>query len=177
MIQVCTVHSASLDPDTGAQARALLEHAFGADFTDHSWDHALGGMHVLIRDGGLLVGHASVVLRRLVHRTRALRTGYVEAVAVHAEHRRSGHAGTLMDEVERLVRGGYELGALGASPMAVRLYTARGWLRWRGECWALGPDGPRRSPDSEGSIYVLPGSAELDITGTLTCDWRDGEVW
>jgi aminoglycoside 2'-N-acetyltransferase I len=39
----------------------------------------------------------------------------------------------------------------------------------------------RRTADDDGAVYVLPGAAPLepplDVTGELTCDWRDGDVW
>ena len=34
-----------------------------------------------------------------------------------------------------------------------------------------------RTAEEDGCIYVLPGAAELDLGGELTCDWRDGDVW
>jgi aminoglycoside 2'-N-acetyltransferase I len=34
-----------------------------------------------------------------------------------------------------------------------------------------------RTPDEDGSIYVLPGDADLDLDGELICDWRDGDLW
>ena len=53
----------------------------------------------------------------------------------------------------------------------------RAWARWRGRTYALTPDGVTRTPDEDDGIYVLDVSAELDLTGELTCDWRPGEVW
>lgn len=47
------------------------------------WEHALGGMHSIIIDGDVVIGHASVVRRRLLHGGVAWRTGYAEAVGVH----------------------------------------------------------------------------------------------
>jgi len=108
---------------------------------------------------------------------RALRTGYVEAVAVRAHRRRRGHGSTVMAAVERIVRGAYELGALGASDEGAALYAARGWRRWEGPTSALTPDGIVRTPDDDGGVFVLPVDAPLDLAGELTCDWRPGEVW
>jgi len=34
-----------------------------------------------------------------------------------------------------------------------------------------------RTEEDDGGIYVLPVSAPLDLSGGLTCDWRDGDVW
>jgi len=170
-------HTADLDAATLAEARALLVQAFEGDFSDHDWEHALGGIHALAYQDGDLVGHASVVQRRLLHGGRALRCGYVEGVGVRAGARRRGHAGALMEALERVIRRGYELGALGATDMAAPFYAARGWLPWRGPTSALSPSGVIPTPEEDGSIYVLPAGAPLDLDGELTCDWRDGDAW
>jgi aminoglycoside 2'-N-acetyltransferase I len=177
MTQVRTAHTADLDAATLAAARRLLDAAFDGRFDDADWDHALGGVHALVWDGGELVGHGALVLRRLLHGGRALRAGYVEGVAVRADRRGRGHGAAVMDTLERLVRGGYDLGALSASTAALDFYAARGWTLWQGPTWALTPDGVVRTEDEDGSIYVLPLAVALDPRGDLTCDWRDGDVW
>jgi len=145
--------------------------------TDHDWEHALGGMHAIGWEAEQLVGHASVVQRRLLHGERALRTGYVEGVAVRADRRRRGYGAALMDPLERVVRGAYELGALGASDAGASFYAARGWQPWRGPTWALTPAGLVRTEEEDDCVYVLTVSAELDLDGELTCDWREGALW
>lgn len=170
-------HTADLGGPTLKQARDLLDLAFNEEITDHDWEHGLGGIHALVWEEDQLLGHASVVQRRLLHRGRALRTGYVEVVAVHPARRREGHAGAMMAELERIIRGAYELGALGASEEGEALYAARSWQRWRGATSVLAPSGIKRTPEEDGSIYVLPVSAALDLDGELTCDWRNGDVW
>jgi aminoglycoside 2'-N-acetyltransferase I len=171
-------HTADLEPALLEEAHAMLVEVFEGDFEDHDWEHALGGIHALaLSEDGTLVGHASVIQRRLLHGGRALRTGYVEAVGVRREARRHGHASALMDAIERVIRGGYELGALGASDMAIPFYAGRGWLPWLGETYALTPDGRVRTPEDDDSLYVLELSAPLDRTGQIACDWRDGAVW
>jgi aminoglycoside 2'-N-acetyltransferase I len=177
MGEVRTAHTADLDTATLAAARALLDTVFEGDFSDHDWEHSLGGMHALAWEEGELVGHASVVQRRLLHGGRALRAGYVEGVGVRADRRRRGYGGALMEALERVVRGAYELGALGATDAAAAFYAARGWQPWRGRASALTPTGIERTQDEEGSIYVLPVAVPLDLSGELTCDWRDGDVW
>jgi aminoglycoside 2'-N-acetyltransferase I len=119
------------------------------------------------------------VQRRLLHGGRALRTGYVEAVAVRADRRRRGHGAAVMSVAERYVLGGYQLGALGSAEEAVDFYTGRGWLLWQGPTSAFTPDGGVvPTPDVDGWIYVLPTDATpLDLSASLTCDWRDGDVW
>ena len=175
MIQVA--HTADVDPATLHAARAMLEAVFEGDFEDADWEHSLGGMHALAWDGDEVVGHASLVQRRLLHAGRALRAGYVEGVGVRADRQRRGYGGAMMDALERIIRGAYDLGALGATDDGAALYQARGWQRWRGPTSAITPDGVIRTREEDGFIYVLQGAAELDLDGELACDWRDGDVW
>lgn len=176
MIQLRTAHTADLGPGVRSALRGLLDGAFGG-ISDDTFENVLGGSHVMVLDDGAVIGHASVVQRRMLHGGIALRAGYVEGVAVREDRRRRGHGAALMAEVERIVRSGYQLGALGASEDGSRLYRSRGWQRWRGEAWSLTPDGPRRTPDQEGFVYVLPGVVSLDLSGKITCDWRHGSLW
>jgi aminoglycoside 2'-N-acetyltransferase I len=82
-----------------------------------------------------------------------------------------------MEPLERIVRGAYDLGALGASDEAAAFYTALGWEVWQGPTWALTPQGITRTEDEDGGIYVLPVARPLDPAGELICDWRDGDPW
>jgi aminoglycoside 2'-N-acetyltransferase I len=170
-------HTADLGAEALRAARALLDEVFGAEMTDEDWDHALGGVHALVWEERRLVGHASVVQRRLLHAGRALRAGYVEGVAVRTDRRRRGHGTAMMEALERVIRGAYELGALGASELGVHLYEDRGWRPWQGRLCALTPAGVIRTAEEEGDVYVLETSVALDLTSELTCDWRDGDVW
>jgi aminoglycoside 2'-N-acetyltransferase I len=177
MIEVQTAHTADLAPTALAAARALLCDAFAGDFDEHDWEHSLGGVHALVWEGGELVGHASVVQRRLLHGGRALRSGYVEGVGVRADRRRHGYGGALMAAMGRIVRAAYDVGGLGATDAGVSLYTAHGWQQWQGPTSVLSPDGVVRTEEEDGAVYVLPVAAPLDLSGELTCDWRDGDVW
>jgi aminoglycoside 2'-N-acetyltransferase I len=163
----------------GEDLRAFLDDAFEGEFSEDDWEHALGGLHVVAKDGEQLVGHASVVQRRLVVDRVGIRTGYVEAVAVRADRRGRGLGGELMATVEEVVQAAYDLGALSAGERAARLYARRGWLRWEGPTWVLSPDGPVRTEDEDGGVYVLrtAASSQLDLGGSIACDWRPGDVW
>jgi aminoglycoside 2'-N-acetyltransferase I len=170
-------HTSGLDRGTLRTVRALLDDVFGAGMTDHAWDHALGGMHALVWEAGQLVAHGSVVQRRLLHARRALRAGYVEAVAVRADRRGCGYGALVMDTLEQVVHGAYEVGGLGASEMGAGFYRHRGWRPWEGRTWALAPSGLVRTTEGDGGVYVLEAGVALDVSGDLTCDWRDGDVW
>ena len=173
------VHTSDLDDETRQHAQEMVTQAFVgfAEFDDADWEHALGGMHAVIQHRGALIAHAAVVQRRLLYRGAALRCGYVEAVAVREDWRGQGLAQAVMEAVEQVIRGAYQVGALSASPAGERLYRPRGWLQWRGPTSVLTPDGVVRTPDDDGSVFVLPVQTDLDPGAELVCDWRDGDVW
>lgn len=172
-----TAHTADLAPAELRAVRTLLDDAFEGDFGDEDWDHGLGGIHALVYDERGLAGHGSVIQRRVLHRGRSLRVGYVEAVGVRADVRRRGLGGQVMAVLERVIDGAYALGALSASDEGAALYAARGWQLWPGRICALGPEGVVRLPEEEGATFVRPASAgPLDPAYELVFDWRDGEV-
>ncbi|MEV7725734.1 GNAT family N-acetyltransferase [Streptomyces sp. NPDC087917] len=175
---VTLAHTCELGPAALRELRAFLDGAFEGDFADEDFEHALGGMHVLLREDGELLAHGSVVQRRVLHGGRALRTGYVEAVAVRADRRRRGLGGAVMDRLEQVVARAYVLGALSASEAGATLYTGRGWRPHPGRIGVLGPAGPERLAEEEGSTYVWtpPGGVRPDPAGRLDFDWRDGDV-
>ena len=177
MADIRVAHTGALEPDTLAAARALLEEVFTEGLEEHDWEHALGGIHALVWEEDELIGHASLIQRRLLHGGRALRTGYVEGVGVRADRRGRGHGAAMMAALEQVVRRAYDLGALGASDEAADFYAARGWQRWLGPSSALTPSGIMPTTEDDGCIYVFQMSAPLDLSGELTCDWRDGDVW
>jgi aminoglycoside 2'-N-acetyltransferase I len=177
MAAVSLVHTARLDVSMLSAARSLLDEAFGGQFGDEDWEHALGGLHALAFEGTRLVAHGAVVQRRMLHRGRALRCGYVEAVAVAGDRRRQRLASAVMAELEWVTRRAFDLGALSATDAGSALYLSRGWQLWQGPTSALTPSGLRRTPDDDGSVHVLACGVELDPTAELTCDWRDGDVW
>jgi aminoglycoside 2'-N-acetyltransferase I len=173
--RLITAHTGEMTTDELDAVRALLDASFDG-FTDDDWEHGLGGTHVLVVEGDDVIAHGSLVLRRLLHDGRSLRTGYVEGVAVRQDSRRAGHATTVMAAIEALAPA-YDLLALSASDDGIALYESRGWQLWRGPTSVLAPTGIERTPEDDGSVYVLPGPTPLDLDAELTCDWRPGDVW
>ncbi|MEU6388961.1 GNAT family N-acetyltransferase [Streptomyces sp. NPDC046939] len=174
-----TAHTADLTASELAAVRALLDDAFDGDFSDADWAHTVGGVHALVHDGsGALLAHGSVTQRRAVHDGRTLRVGYVEAVAVRADVRRTGLGGQVMGALERVITAAYDLGALSASSDGAPLYTARGWTEWSGPFAAYGPAGTIALPADEDPPYLFPAlvARGLDATRTLLFDWRDGDL-
>jgi aminoglycoside 2'-N-acetyltransferase I len=162
--------------------RALLDAAFDDPdpeerFSDHDWEHALGGTHVVLDLDGEVVAHASVVEREIHADGRPLRTGYVEAVATSPARQGAGLGTIVMADVTTLIRDGFELGALGTG--AHHFYERLGWRTWRGPTSVRAPDGDRPTPDDDGFVMVLrtPTTPPLDDTATISCDCRPGDVW
>src|ERR1700740_811433 len=135
------VHTADLDTEARQRVRQMVTDAFAGEFTESDWEHTLGGMHALICHHGAMIAHAAVVQRRLFYRGTALRCGYVEGVAVREDGRGQGLVHALLDGVEQVVRGAYQVGALSSSVRARRVYAARGWLPWRGATSGLAHTG------------------------------------
>jgi aminoglycoside 2'-N-acetyltransferase I len=172
--------SPELRSDEVRMLRALFAAGWpdpGEAFDDEDWDHALGGVHVLLEEDGRILSHAAVVARILEVGGTPLRTGYVEAVATWPELQRRGHASAVMREINDVITANYELGALGTGEFA--FYEKLGWEHWRGPTSVLTAVGMRPTPDEDGYIMVLrtPTTPDLDLDAPISCEWRSGDVW
>ncbi len=149
-------------------------------FSADDLDHAMGGVHWLAEQDGRIVGHASVVERAIHVAGRPMRTGYVEAVAVHPAWRHRGIATELMAQAGDHIRAHFELGVL--STGVHDLYVRAGWERWRGPAFIRpasgGPDA--RTEDEDDGIMILRTSAtpaDLDLAAPIACEERPGDSW
>ncbi len=175
------VSTPDLTPAETAAIRDLLVAAFGPAeddrFTDHDWEHAVGGLHFVLDLDGEIVALASVVQRELHVDGRPLRTGYVEAVATAPDRQGRGLGSIVMGDATAWIRERFELGALGTGRHS--FYERLGWLRWKGPTAVRTPGGTRPTPDEDGDILVLltPSSPRLDLAAAISCEWRPGDVW
>jgi len=172
--------AANLTEAETSAIRELLREAFKdyADgFTDDDWDHASGGTHFLLEDGGVVLAYASVALRDLHPGSRPIRTGYVEAVATRRSARGRGLGTTVMRAVNEHIRGTFELGAL--STGIPDFYRRLGWELWPGSTAVRTQRGLVPTPADDGGIMVLPTptTPPLDRHATISCEWRPGDVW
>lgn len=167
---------ASLEPCVVDRLRALLDAAFAGAFSDEDWQHALGGHHALVWAEGRLVGHASVVPRRLWVGERMVQAAYVEAVAVLPGHQGRGLGTAAMRALEPVLDTS-ELGVLSTGQH--HFYGRLGWERWRGSTWVREPGGDRRTPDEDDGIMVRRTSrtGSLDLGVALICEPRSGDDW
>jgi aminoglycoside 2'-N-acetyltransferase I len=177
--RVREVTTAELATDELAALRGLVFGAFGGRFDEHDWDHMLGGVHLLAEEDDGVVAHGAVVARVLAAGGRELRTGYVEGVATRGDRRGLGLASLVMREAGRVIERDYELGALADGTGIPGFYQRLGWEIWQGPTFVAGPEGRVRTADEDGNVLVLrtSASAELEVTGPITCDWRPGDVW
>ncbi len=160
--------------------RELMDVAFaddeGGPFDDDDWQHALGGVHVVLDVDGVIVAHASVVERDIHIARQPLRTGYVEAVATAPG--RQGFGTKVMEAIGVVIQADFELGVLGTGRH--HFYERLGWQTWQGPAFLRTPYGDQRTPDEEGYLLVLltPRSpVGLDLTAPISCEWRPGDVW
>jgi aminoglycoside 2'-N-acetyltransferase I len=173
--------TADLTRDELISIRAILDVAFGTDederFTDDDWEHALGGVHFVVEQDGVIVAHAAVVERRLELDGKPVRTGYVEAVAVAPGEQGRGHGALVMTHVGDWIMGRFELGALGTGEHG--FYERLGWRTWLGPSSVRATGAPRPTPDDDGFIMVLetPTSPAIDLHAPISCEWRPGDVW
>jgi aminoglycoside 2'-N-acetyltransferase I len=158
--------------------RHLLNDAFGADgFSDDDWQHALGGMHFVLDADAAIRAHASVVERSLQVANRALRTGYVEAVATAPAHQGLGYGTRVMRAVGAYIAESFDIGALGTGLHG--FYERFNWQTWRGPSSVRTARGERRTRDEDGYIMVLTTNTtrDIDLTLPISCDWRRGDAW
>jgi len=164
-----------------AGLRQILWAAFAEDddggFTEHDWEHSLGGRHFVLDVDGRIVAHAAVVEREIHLGNRPFRTGYVEGVATDPSLQGRGFGTRVMTPATKYIRGEFELGALGTG--AHHFYQRLGWRTWRGPSFVRAAGGPIATSEDDGYILVLetPRSGALDFDAPISCDWRPGDAW
>ncbi|MGH2683150.1 MAG: GNAT family N-acetyltransferase [Actinomycetota bacterium] len=173
------VASGNLRPHEVAVLRELFDASWTDEdaFTDEDWDHAFGGQHFVLEDGGAIVSHASVIERRLHTAGHDLATGYVEAVATLPIHRGRGYGSAVMRAVGEYIDQTFQLGALGTGEHG--FYERLGWVAWKGPTFVRTDSGLIRTGEEDGHVLVrlTPTSPPLDLSAPISCDWRPGDVW
>ena len=159
-----------------SRVRRLLAASFGPRFSDEDWRHALGGWHVLVMHGPVVVSHAAVVPRELHVDRVAVNAGYVEAVATDPERQGQGLGTLAMLGAGEVLMSEFDVGAL--STGAHHFYERLGWERWRGPTYVRRRDGIFRTPDEDDGIMVLRfGSTRPDLSLAISCEARPGDDW
>jgi aminoglycoside 2'-N-acetyltransferase I len=178
MVPVRRVAGEDLRHHEVATLRALFDAAWESGrFTEEDWDHAFGGLHFLLEEGGAIVSHASVIERQLHTGGLHLATGYVEAVATLPTHGRRGYGSAVMKEVGDWIDRTFQLGALASA--GHDFYERLGWVAWRGPTSVRTDRGLVRTSEEDGNVLVrlTPLSPDLDLSAPISCEWRSRDVW
>ncbi len=170
--------SGQIDPTTRLALRGLWDRAFGSRFTDEDADHAYGGVHVLVRDGDGLVGHASAVPRPIRFGDGPWRAvGYVEAVAVDPEHQGQGIGRRTMRRLHSEISARWPV-ALLSTGRATGFYELLGWEQWRGLSFTRTAAGIVPDGDHGGLMILRPDPSVVpDLGVEVTCEDRPGDAW
>ncbi|MHB8296851.1 MAG: GNAT family N-acetyltransferase [Acidimicrobiales bacterium] len=177
-MDLVVVESDEIDAGTRAALRGLWARAFGDRFSDDDADHAYGGVHVLMRDGDCLLGHASAVPRRLRFGDGPWRTvGYVEGVATDPQHQGEGIGRCMMQRLRSEIAGRWSI-ALLSTGKATPFYEALGWERWLGLTYAQTAHGVVPAGEHGGLMVLrLDPSVVSDLSLSVTCEDRNGNAW
>lgn len=179
-MRLVTLRTDELGSAREARLRVMLWNAWADKhdvFTETDWVSATGGVHLILEDDRTIISHASIVDRALETGGRSLATGYVEAVATAPAFRLQGHASTVMRAVGEVLDARYELGALDTDHLG--FYARFGWVPWEGPTMVRTGRGVIGTPEEDGAVMVrmTPSSPDLDVTASISCDWRPGDVW
>jgi aminoglycoside 2'-N-acetyltransferase I len=177
VVDVAVLESSHADAATRKALRRLWDRAFGDRFDDIAANHAYGGVHVLVRDGGHLIGHASAVPRLIRFGDQPWRTvGYVEAVATDPERQGEGVGRLAMERLHEEIASRW-VAALLSTGRATGFYELFGWQRWLGPTYTQTRAGVVLDGHEGLMVFSCDRSVALDRTVAVTCQDRPGDVW
>ena len=179
ILKLLTIPSSEM---TAAQADEVIALCSAVFRVDYAFYMNLGyeRVHILGYVGPHLVSHALWLARRLqVGRGPWLNAAYVEGMATHPDYRGQGYGSALMRRLQQEIvdstHGRFDLGAL--SPARAAWYERLGWVRWQGPLFILQDGVVQATPDDCVLIYRTPRSGDIDLTTSLTGEWRPFEPW
>lgn len=160
-----------------AEIHALCKRAYAVYDVDleHLFQTLSDATHVIGWWGSSIVSHAMWVTRWLQPGNQPpLRTAYVEMVATEPEFQGRGFATALMRRLASAITD-FDVGGL--CPAQPTLYTKLGWVFWQGPLFIRTQDGLISTPEESIMILRLPKTPPLDLTLSLSAEWREGELW
>jgi GNAT superfamily N-acetyltransferase len=168
------IPSAALGAQVHAEILDLCSKAYEEDFAPYL-DLLTSAVHVILRDQKQLIAHAAWIERDLMADHVALRTAFIEAVAVTPSLQRQGYGSKIMSALPPLLSH-FDLAAL--SPSDEAFYRRLGWETWEGPLSYQHGANQIPTPDECVMIYRLPRTpVALNIGSSLKADWRDGDIW
>jgi aminoglycoside 2'-N-acetyltransferase I len=163
-----------LTPDQRAAVLNLCTRAYAEDYAPFLRSFP-NPTHMLAYWDGFLVSHALWITRWLrCDGGPLLRTAYVEAVATDPTYQRRGFATAIMRALQDNILD-FELAAL--CPFNESWYAQLGWESWRGTLAIRTATGLLPTPDERVMILRLPRTPALDLSASLSAEWRELELW
>ncbi len=152
----------------------LCSRAYETDYRPFL-DTFIDPTHVLGYFENTLVSHALWITRWLqVEDSPLMRTAYIEGVATDEPYRNRGFASAVMKRLAEEIVGFEIAGLCTGSP---DFYSRLGWQVWTGPLFNR--KGDKLIPTSGGPVMILPlpNTPEVNLSASLSIEWREGEVW
>jgi aminoglycoside 2'-N-acetyltransferase I len=163
-----------LIPTQRAEIVELCSRAYNEDFSSIVQLPYDQPFHILAHLNGNLISHALWFTRILNYNGIPLQSAYVEAVATEPAYQGRGYASLLLRQLARAITS-YDIGAL--SPSDPAFYSRLGWELWRGCLFVASKSEISPTPEYRVMILRVPQTPSLDLGGSLTASWREGDIW
>ena len=170
-----TCQTSELSTTDLQEIRALLRSAFGPGFGDVSWQHALGGSHLIAVLHDQIAGHLSIVDRLGAIDGDDQVFSYIEAVAVRPDLQ-GLYVGTMLVAAVNVSIAASGRTALLASRLT-GFYARLGWRVWSGPSYAKHGNGLLLPAAPRGEIMVFDPGGIVDIHAGISIEHREGDVW
>jgi aminoglycoside 2'-N-acetyltransferase I len=168
------VAGADLSPARRAALVALCNRAYDEDIEPLLATYT-DPVHVIGHFGDKMVSHALWCTRWLsCDNGPLMRTAFVELVATEPLFEGKGYATQIMSRVASEIAD-FELGALW--PNYPEWYGRLGWQIWRGPLFIRTEEGLLPTPEDIVMVMLLSKTPALNLDGSLSAEWREGELW
>ncbi len=168
------VKAQNLLPDIKANLVSLCNRAYKED-VEALFKAYAASTHVIAYLNSTIVSHALWVTRWLsCDNGPLLRTAFVELVATEPQFEGRGFATLVMQRLATEITD-FDLGGLW--PNYPEWYARLGWVKWRGPLFIRKAEDLMPTPDDQIMIKSLPKSPPLNLDGSLSAEWREGELW
>jgi GNAT superfamily N-acetyltransferase len=176
-LKIEVLHTDQLTSEQLAEIHALCNRAYAVYDVDLEplFQTFTDTTHVIGWRDSAMVSHAMWVTRWLQPSNQPpLRTAYVEMVATEPQFQGRGFASAVMRRLASAIHD-FEMGGL--CPAEPMLYEKLGWVFWQGPLFIRTKDGLIPTSEAQIMILPLPKTPALDLTLSLSAEWREGELW
>jgi aminoglycoside 2'-N-acetyltransferase I len=175
-LQIAIISAHDLSSNERQAIIDVCTQAYGKDFTAILAQFH-DAIHLLARLEDKPVSHACWVTRWLQPEGLSLlKTAYVEAVATVPAFQGKGFGSAVMQRVATAIQD-YALGGLCAAHAHIGFYQRLGWEMWRGPKAIRTSETLIATPDENVMILRTAKTPPLDISTTITAEWREGDLW